>query len=144
MNNINITYLDELDIPNIEDDSIIDLSELNTNVDGNPLNSNSSIDFNIINENNHISILNSSNFNVSFQIIYTLGEKNITLNLGEFLPLYTRQMSFEKKATFIYLIINSIDSSKNQSIIYHSNLNLNKNYKLTITGDLTNPIISEN
>lgn len=144
MNNINITYLDELDIPNIEDDSIIDLSELNTNVDGNPLNSNSSIDFNIINENNHISILNSSNFNVSFQIIYTLGEKNITLNSGEFLPLYTRQMSFEKKATFIYLIINSIDSSKNQSIIYHSNLNLNKNYKLTITGDLTNPIISEN
>ncbi|MPQ44969.1 hypothetical protein [Clostridium tarantellae] len=135
----NISYIDDISFPDAIDNNISDLKTNNAT----PFNSIPSNNLIPSIEVNHVQIINSSNFPINFNIIYTIGEKNYSSNSREFSPSFTRQISFPINAKFLYLIINSINSSNKENPIYHMSLNSNKNFTFNVTGTIDNPIITE-
>lgn len=152
-----IIDIDELEIPDVIDDEFLDLdivtptkfhSYSNSRCipykflkpsHNNSVFSNNNLSF----ENNHVSVLNSSTFSLSFELMYTFNGENFIVNSGKFLPLYTRQIPVQKESTSLHLIIKSIDSLENETIIYNSSFIINKTYKFIVSGDLNNPNVSE-
>lgn len=93
---------------------------------------------------NHVKVINASDFTVKFVLKFTVNNEKFSLNSGEFLPSYSRQITIPDEVLSINLIIFSVDYPKEDTIIYNSNLKIKQNYEFTVSGTISEPVVTEN